>query len=197
MFGNILKIVAREVNDYIEANSNLPSGTKLVVLNRPYKADGTLAISNNSIGLSLLNIEEELDNRSAIVNKRVVDGKVYRRNPDITINLQVIFIANFKNDYTTELNLITNIIEFFQKKPFFSTKNTDGLSKLDTDKISFKLNTVPLNEQHHIWGLLGDKYLPSIMYTISMIVIKDSEKISDIPLVKEVNIDTSNKKEYE
>ncbi len=194
MFGDILKIVTREINNYIDLSSKLPSGTKMVVLNRPYKADGTLAIPDNSICLSLLNVEEELDNRSAIVNKRVIDGKVYRQNPDININLQIIFIANFKNDYTSELNYITKIIEFFQKKPFFSTDNTDGLSKLGIDKLSFKLNTIPLNEQHNIWGLLGGKYMPSIAYTISMIVIEDSEEISDISLVKEVHIDTFTKK---
>lgn len=194
MFGDILKIVAREVNSYIDLNSQLPSGTKTVILDRPYKSDGSFTIPDNSICLSLLNIEEELDSRSTIVNKRVVDGKVYRQNPDITIKLKVIFISNFKNDYINELNYITKIIEFFQKKPFFSIDNTDGLSKLGIDKLNFKLNTIPLNEQHNIWGLLGGKYLPSIAYTISMIVIKDSEKISDVSLVKEVNIDTSTKK---
>ena len=194
MFGDILKIVAREVNSYIDLNSTLPSGTKTVVLDRPFSSgDGSINIPDNSISLSLLNIEEEIDNRSNIIKKRVMDGKVYRQNPDIHINLQVIFIANFKNDYISELNYITKIIEFFQKNPFFIGSEVAGLSSLNLDKINFKLNTIPLNDQHSIWSLLGGKYIPSIIYTISMIVIKDIERVSDTQIVKEVNISTQKK----
>ena len=194
MFGDILKIVTEELNSYLDLDSQLPSGAKTIVLNRPYGSDNSLLIPDNSISLSLLNIEEERSNRTAIVQKRVVDGKVYRQNPEIMINLQIIFIANFKNDYINELNYITKIIEFFQKKPFFSMENTEGLEKLGIDKLNFKLNTLPLQQQHNIWGMLGDKYMPSIMYTVGMIAIRESEQISDIPLVKEVAIDASTKK---
>ncbi|MDQ7084092.1 MAG: AAA family ATPase [Sulfurovum sp.] len=187
MFGDILKIVTQEVNAYIDLDSQLPAGTKIVILDKPHKSDGEFAIIDNSISLSLLNIEEEISNMGSIVNKTIVDGKVYKQNPDITINLQVIFISNFKNDYITELNYLTKVVKFFQQKPFFSIENTSSLEKLGIDKINFKLKTIPLNEQSNIWGLLGGKYMPSLLYTISMIVIKDQEKISDLRLVKEVN----------
>ncbi len=190
MFGDILKIVAREINSYMDKNSMLPSGTKIVVADRPYGSDNSVNIPDNTISLSLLNIEEEVDIRTSTTQKRVVDGKVYIQQPDIYINLQVIFIANFKNDYISELNYITKIIEFFQKNPFFTSDMIEGLKSLELDKITFKLNTVSLKDQHTIWSLLGGKYMPSVVYTIGMIVIQDKEKFLDTKIVKKVNIET-------
>jgi len=190
MIGELLKIITREVTDYIDKQIQLPSGQKSVILQKPTNSKGELEIPDNTISVSLLSIEEELSTRDAMIKKQVIDGKVYRQNPAVNINLQIIFIANFQNDYINELNSVTKILEFFQKRPSFLPEDTKGLDKLKIDKLVFKLNTLELDEQHNIWNLLGCKYMPSIVYKVGMITIQEEKQLSKDKIVKEVDIQT-------
>jgi hypothetical protein len=166
---------------------------KSVILHKPNNAKGEIDLPDNSITLSLINIEEELSVRDSTIKKQVIDGKVYRQEPAVHINLIVIFIANFQNDYINELNCISKIIEFFQQKSFFTPGNTNGFDKLKIDKLNFKLNTSPMEEQHNVWNLLGGKYLPSVVYKIGMISVQEEKKLISDPVVKDVSIVTHHK----
>ncbi len=194
MIGELLKLIAKEVSNYIDKQIKLPSGKKSVILHKPNSENGNLDIPDNTISLSLLNIEEELSIRNATVQKQVIDGKVYKQDPAVNINLQVIFIANFQNDYINELNYITKVIEFFQQKPAFTPINTKGLEDLKIDTLNFKLNTLPLDEQHNVWSLIGGKYTPSIVYKIGMITVQNDKKLTDLSIVRDVDINVKRKK---
>ena len=193
MIGDILQIVAKEVSVFIDAQSKIPSGKKSVVLHKPNSTSGDFNLPDNAISLSLLNIEEELSTKSAMVKKRVENRKVYTQNPEVNLNLQIIFISNFANDYINELNYITKVVEFFQQRSVFTPENTKGLDTFKIEKLSFKLNTLPLNEQGSVWGLLGGKYMPSIVYRVGLIPIQDEEQLSKVKIVKTVDIDTKKK----
>ena len=193
MIGNILEIVAREASAYLDKQIKLPSGKKSVVLHNPNNLDGKLNILNNSISLSLLNIEQELSNRNPMAQKEVIDGKVYKQNPAVNINLQIIFIANFQKDYINELNYITKIIEFFQQKSSFTSANTEGLENLKIEKLSFKLNTLPLERQGNIWNMIGAKYMPSVVYKVGLLTIQEEQKLSDESIVGDVKIKVERK----
>lgn len=188
MIGELLTIVAKEVTTYIDNQIKLPSGKKTVILYKPNNNKGEIEIPDNTISLSLLNIEQELSIRDSTIKKEVIDGKVYKQEPALNINLQVIFISNFQNDYVTELNYITKVMEFFQQKPSFIPENTKDLKKLKIDKLSFKLNTLSLDEQHNIWSMLGTNYIPSVVYKIGMITIQEDKKLTKDTIVSSVAI---------
>ena len=190
MIGDLLTLITKEVTTYIDAQVQLPSGKKTVLLYKPNRAKGEIDIPDNTIALSLLNIEQELSIREATIKKEVINGKVYKQDPAVYINLQVIFIANFQNDYVTELNYITKVIEFFQQKATFTPQNTKGLEALNIDKLTFKLNTLELGEQHNIWNMLGTTYMPSVVYKISMLTIQKDKELTEASIVRNVQIDT-------
>ena len=193
MIGELLTIITREVTTYIDAQVKLPSGKKTVVLYKPNSVKGEVDIPDNTIALSLLNIEQELSIREATIKKEVIDGRVYKQEPAVYINLQVIFISNFQNDYVTELNYITKVIEFFQQKSSFTPENTKGLKELNIDELKFKLNTLALDEQHNIWNMLGTTYMPSVVYKISMLTIQEDKKLTNASIVQNVNIESKRK----
>jgi len=123
-----------------------------------------------------------------MIQKRVEGNKVYSQTPGISLNLSIIFIANFPNDYASELNYITKIIEFFQQKDTFTAENTSNLKKYKkfVDKLVFKLATTSLSEQNHTWNLLGIKYMPSVMFTVGKIKIQEDEKLSETKVTHRV-----------
>jgi hypothetical protein len=195
MIGDILEIIAKDVSQYIDSQLEFPSGKKSVTLSKPTNSSGELLIPDNTISLSLLNIEQEMTSRDSLIQKRVIDGKVYSQNPAVDIHLSVIFIANFQKDYISELNYITKIIEFFQQKGTFTKANTPQISEknLPIDKLTCKLSASRLEEQNSIWSLLGMKYMPSVVYKISTIRIQDPEKETDESIARSIRI-SANKK---
>ena len=188
MIGDLLNNMAKEVAQYVDSQMEFSSGKKTVVLARPTNEKGEFNIPSNSICLTLLNIDEETSMRNPMIKKRVEGNKVYTQAPGILLNLSIVFIANFPNDYISELNSISKVIEFFQQKDTFTVANTPSLKKQDRilEQLVVKLSTTKLEDQHHIWDLLGIKYMPSVMYNIGKIIIQDDEKLSETKIVQRV-----------
>ena len=188
MIGDILNTIAKEVTEYVDSQVEFPSGKKSVVFAKPSNNKGELAIPDNTVCLSLLNIDEEASMRNPMIKKRVDGDKVYTQAPGISLNLSIIFIANFPNDYISELNYITKIVEFFQQKDTFTVENTPSLKKQEKyiDQLVFKLSTTPLEEQHNVWNLLGIKYMPSVMLSVGKVLVQEDEKLSQTRVVQRV-----------
>ena len=191
MIGDILNNIAKEVTEYVDSQVDFSSGKKSVVLAKPTNSKGELSIPSNSVCLALINIDEETSMRNPMITKRVEGTKVYTQTPGIMLNLSIVFIANFPNDYISELNYITKIIEFFQQKDTFTIGNTPSLKKQNRffEQLVFKLSTTKLEEQHNVWNLLGIKYMPSVMYSVGKIVVQEDEKLSETKVVKRVKQD--------
>jgi len=188
MIGDILNTIAKEVAEYVDAQIEFPSGKKSVVLAKPTNNKGDMSIPDNSVALSLLNIDEEVSMRNPMISKRVEGDKVYTQTPGISLNLNIIFIANFPSDYLSELNYITKIVEFFQQKDTFTLSNTPSLQKQGryVEELVFKLSTTKLEDQHQVWNLLGIKYMPSVMFNVGKILIQEDEKLSTTRVAKRV-----------
>jgi hypothetical protein len=189
VIGDILECVCNELSEFIESQVNYSSGKKNVVLLNPRDKKGEVKIPDNTIALSLLNINEDTTMRNPVATKRVEGDKVYTQIPGISIDISIIFMANFPNDYISELNYITKVMEFFQQKDTFTVDNTPSLKKQKKyiDKLNFKLSTTKLEEQHHIWDLLGIKYMPSVVYDVGKILIQDDEVLSQTKVAKRVS----------
>ena len=188
MIGDLLNNIAKEVAEYVDSQLEFSSGKKSVLLIKPTNSKGELSIPDNSVCLSLLNIDEDATMRNPMIKKRVEGTKVYTQTPGISLDLSIIFIANFPNDYVSELNYITKIIEFFQKKDTFTLANTPSLKKQERffEQLVFKLSTTKLEDQHNVWSLLGIKYMPSVMYSVGKILVQEDEKLSDGRVVERV-----------
>lgn len=188
MIGDLLNNIAKEVAEYVDSQIEFSSGKKTVILARPTNSKGEFDIPSNTVCLTLLNINEETSMRNPTINKRVEGNKIYMQTPGILLNLSLVFIANFPKDYISELNYITKIIEFFQQKNTFTIVNTPSLKKQGGifDQLVFKLSTTKLEDQHHIWDLLGIKYMPSVMFNVGKITIQEDEKLSKTKIVQSV-----------
>ena len=65
---------------------------------------------------------------------------------------------------------------FFQHKPYFDAENTPDLSP-KIQKMIANMHSLTFEQQNYLWGLMGAKYLPSIVFKMRTISI-DEEAIS-------------------
>ncbi|SHJ77110.1 Protein of unknown function [Malonomonas rubra DSM 5091] len=174
MIYEALEILRSEISDYLKSLPELNvAGNTVVSMTNVAKDDGTVDIPNNNIGLTLVNIEEERLVRDVTPHRINPDNSVSHLNPEIRLNLLVLFVAHF-NDYKTSLQYISGLIRFFQRKTVFTPDNSpsmpDGIEKLVVD-----LHQLNFEQQNNLWAVLGAKYLPSVLYKVRAIKIQEGQ----------------------
>ena len=188
MIDKVLDVIREEVNDYIGQKLNDTTITNRVVLTSFVDDSGRVAIPADSVGLSLLNIEEErtLKSGGMIPTSRVGGVSTSFGSPPIQLNLQLMFTAYF-NNYAESLKHISYIIGCFQNKPVFDLDNTPDLATTATSKLVFELNTLGLEQQHYIWAMIGLRYLPSVVFRARLLTVFENDIISEVPNIREIN----------
>jgi len=175
-------MIIKEVMEYIinEVNAEKSNGNILFAslgnIARQESGEGTSSAgSRGKVIFTVVNIEEESTLKNNTPYIRTGDG-IEKRNPIVFINLYVL-ICSPTEQYDTALSEISDAIEFFQGKNVFTRENdTTGNFPEQVEKIMMELFTLNFEQVNHLWGILGGKYLPSVMYKLRLVPILSQKK---------------------
>lgn len=200
MIDSALILLREELNEYIR---NLPGNTdpSYVVLGNvsALDADGGDDLRGTLI-LSLVNIEEESTLKNGKAFHKMLNGTVRYENLPIFLNLYLLFSANFPDNYTNALIRLSQTIRFFQGKHAFNLRNTvsstilaaisdptnpekDVLSGLE---LYLDLYTMTFEQINHLWGSLGGKQIPFVMYKARLVLIREPQFRAEAPVIEEI-----------
>jgi hypothetical protein len=191
MINDALDFIANHIDRYLlqqqaQGNLILPAVKHPVILGNISQAgtstDSTL---QNMIIVSLIKIEEDRISRSQD-NYIRVDQQVIYRNPPVYLNLDILFTANYEN-YKTALLLLSFVIQFFQFQNVFTPQNSPDLPA-GIEELIFDMKTLSLQDLNNLWGILGSKYIPSIVYKMRLIQIADTFTRGDAGLIREIQV---------
>lgn len=194
MINTALDFLTKEINTYLELQNGV-AGDKIYLTNVA-EEDGTWAIKSNSLGLSLINIEEEKvfkEQRTAYINEL---GHTEHMNPELKLNLYVLVSANFTDvdggaeQYKEGLKQLSYVISFFQGKSVFTSENSPAMHSIDPSlkKLIVELYSYSFEQQYNFWSVIGAKYLPSILYRIRLVKFQDKNVLGQHPLINSTNI---------
>lgn len=194
MIDNALKFIASEVNKYVVRKLDPqqdPSIKKLIQLGNVAKAQDDNQNNNPLLGLgivSLVNVEEDRISKSPDNFIKVYD-RVRYKSPKVFLNLYVLFSV-YHSSYDTSLQYLSLIIQFFQYKNVVDHENSPSSSdpRLDPkiEQLVFDMVTLNFEQVNHLWGTLGGKYLPSVLYKMRLITIDDETPETEAGPVMEV-----------
>jgi hypothetical protein len=142
-----------------------------VVLTRLINNDGTVDIPDGTLGLTLVNIQEETDLKVQVPTIKNAAGKILRVNPEIRLNLFILVSARFTT-YKTGLKYLSAALGYFQANPVMTPQSAPELDS-DIEKVSFELYSLNFEQLNHLFGTLGAKYLPSVLYKARMLVVQE------------------------
>jgi Pvc16 N-terminal domain len=155
-------------------------------------ANGNTLTEN--IVITLVNIEEEsaLKNQSPL--KRPFNKSAVYQNPPIYLNLYVLFTCNYSGDhYQLALRRLSYIIQFVQSKNSFSTASSVASTTLDLTQpgvseleFTLELYTLTFEQINHLWGSLGGRQVPFVMFKMRLVAITDRSVVREVPLIEEV-----------
>lgn len=184
MIYEILQIIVEELNDYLNENSVALANIA------DANSDGINSGNLPDISLSLINIKEEFTLKN-IRNNQVNGTSVRYKNSKVYLNLFTLFSLN-KSTYTESLKSLTKIIEFFQGKKVFTQansnyENVDGVENITNFKFITELYTPTFEELNFIWGTLGGKQHPSVLYKITLLEIERDVTAKEGAVISEFN----------
>lgn len=197
MINTALDFLTKEINNFLELKNGV-IGEK-VYLTNVSKQDGSWAIPDNALGVSLINIEEERvfkEQRTAYVNEA---GNTETMNPEIKLNLYVLISAHFTdNDGTTQkykegLKQLSYVISLFQGKNVYTNENSPLLYSLDPNikKLVVELYSYSFEQQYNFWSVIGAKYLPSVLYRVRLLRFQEKNTYEQHPQISSVTIQGS------
>ena len=148
--------------------------------------------------ITLVNTEEETAAKSQLPYLKTPDDKLYVVNPDIKLNLYIIFSAysNAESEaapprYERALKLLDQVIFFFQYRNVFTNNQYPELMNAGIEKIIMDPISLTFEQLNHLWATLGSKYLPSVVYKCRMLTFREAAVTPEQPLIKELLTDES------
>ncbi|TQV87440.1 DUF4255 domain-containing protein [Aliikangiella coralliicola] len=188
MIDKCMDILKNQIHQYFKSIPDLNvTSNETVSVSPLVKEDGSIVIPKDHLGLTLINIEEEKIHKAQTAVHKTVDGQIMHMNPELKINLYILLASNF-NTYATGLKFLSACISFFQSKNVFTAANTPDFEP-KIDKIIVELHTMGLEQQNHLWGYLGAKYLPSICYKVRMLIVQEGLAQDQQPGISETSFE--------
>ncbi len=149
-------------------------------------ADAGNDIKNQHVIISLVNVEEESSLKNGLHYRRTPIGGIQYENPPVYLNLYLLFTTNFANNYPNSLTVLGKIIQFFQGQNIFSMPTDEGDMQLTLD-----LYTMTFEQINHLWGSLGGKQIPFVMYKARLVRITDRKSQGAGSPIIEIQANTS------
>lgn len=193
MISKALTLILSQLNQYIEP----AAGADEAVL-------GNIALNEapdqnalkNKVVLSLVNVEEESTMKNTI-NYQKIGAVVSYREPSVNVNLYLLFSAHYPQSYDTALKRLSDVIRFFQHRKKFSINNAsplpDALDPNNPDDMELyltaELYTMTFEQINHLWGSLGGKQMPFVMYKMRLVMIRDRKIFGQGGIIEEIQND--------
>lgn len=193
MISHALTIVVNELNQHLKDSYGATSiQVKLGNIAEGF-ANGS-GLSKDMFYLSIVNIREEktLKNIQTYIRDDTTLKATYE-NPPVFLNFLVLMAATH-TEYNNALLMLSRVIRFFQSKNVFTQDNVDPksisqsapvktLDQLESFKLIFDLYSPSLEEVNHLWGTLGGKQYPFVLYVLRMLDLKFKAVHEERPLI--------------
>ncbi|CAN0448283.1 MAG: DUF4255 domain-containing protein [Pseudomonadales bacterium] len=170
MINSALNQLAYELNESLQRTFSLDEN--IVVVSNTVEQDGSLPLqANNKVALSLINIEREtFTQKGGGYGGSSFSRSVVGHEP-IYLNLYVMVSICFGgNNYLESMKFLSTAIAFFQRRPVFDHSNTPDLDD-QIDKLALDIENLSIQDLSNVWGVLGGKYFPSVLYRVRMVAI--------------------------
>jgi hypothetical protein len=148
---------------------------------------------NNNIVISVVNLEEESALKNQPAAKRYPPAMVVYENPPVFLNLYVLFTSNYWGDkYIFALKRISYVVQFLQSKSVFAwSSSVSGGISTDDDlldlKFTMEIYTLTFEQLNHLWGSLGGRQIPFVMYKLRLVAITERKTIREVPPILQVD----------
>ncbi len=191
MIFQAVKLIANELKNDLEPHKIAPTDTVIIGNIAFHESEKySPAVDGNTV-ISLFKVEEEktLRNAPAYTKNPSTDSTIYH-NPPVHVNLYILITFNQLN-YENALEYQSRTMHFFQQKNVFTDQNSPtSLSNgaFKNFRLVLELCTLTFEQINHLWGVLGGKQLPFVMYKARMIEVLREQPQEERGVITEIDV---------
>ncbi|WP_129126108.1 DUF4255 domain-containing protein [Geomonas oryzae] len=185
MISHALTIIMNELNKHLHDVYNMTDGVNLGNVSDIFASGGgSGSVSRDKLYISAVNVKEEktLKNVPNYVRNEATLKATYE-NPPVFLNFLILMTATH-SDYVNALSILSRVIRYFQFRNVFTETSVDPssittssvpinpLDQLQSFKLILDIYSPTLEEVNHLWGTLGGKQYPFVLYILRMLDLK-------------------------
>jgi hypothetical protein len=164
----MLDVALQFLTDQLRAGlrASLGNAGFKVMLTQMADDTGDCAFAKDSLGLCVVNLEEEPSLRNMTPGDKDFGARPFIAEPALHLSLQVLCAANFSRP-DAELRCLYEVVQFFHRCSVFTQAEFPAL---DSRIKMMRVESQPLNmeQRNQLWACLGAKYLPSVLYQVRL-----------------------------
>jgi len=197
MIFQVMELIRQNLNAFLSP----PAGPDAVVLGNiafatPDNPATALVDESAQIYMSLVNVEEEATLRNRTAVRQTDIRPLAYVNPPMIINLFLLFSANHK-DYSMAIRSLSSVLLFFQGNRTFSIAKTPvpavGVFATPGEdenkiKVSLDLMSLTFEQVNHLWGSLGGKQMPFLLFKARQVEIDADRMFQGGGFISEIQI---------
>jgi len=194
MIHNALSYIVAAINQDFD-DPSIPDEPQVVLGNIAFIdafQDESAESTKDKLIASVVNIAQEGSLRNIPFRRAAKSDEgqpiTLERSPEIWLNVYILFGAN-QNRYADALEYISRIVGFFQRQHVFTPEELQDIIGDATDvnlpnveKLIFDLYSMGFEELSQLWGIMGGKYIPSVMYKMRMAMIQEAASSDSRPI---------------
>ncbi|MBL1179234.1 DUF4255 domain-containing protein [Pantanalinema sp. GBBB05] len=177
-----LRFLKNELNTYLLTQT--ATDTVEVRLSKLVDETGRYAIDEETLGMTVINIEEDRTFKAHLPEYAYHNGQHLVLEPDIKLNLYILVAANFKQ-YDQALKYISLVLTFFQAHSCFDSSTYADLDRR-IEKLVIELQSLNYEQVNQVWAFIGGKQLPSVIYKVRLVELQDQGQVAIQPPITQI-----------
>ena len=181
-----LAIIVNRLNQQLASPETAPEDA--AVLMDFADSSGPAPDAQDKIVVLASNITEDTVTRG--LPRPVSDANLRKRDP-VNLIIQIVVAANFApSRYSRGLQALSRAVEFFQANPVFDRNNSPDMAGKGIERLSIDMESLSVDAVSQLWGVLGGRYLPSVVYRIRTVAIDSGAVIDDQSAIRGIASDS-------
>lgn len=132
---------------------------------------------DESVIITLIKVDEEATLKNGPHTRLDSFNKTEHKNRPVFANVYLLF-SSVHTNYSTALGALGLVMEFFQSKRSFTHLDGEpGENETESYRLQVDLENLSLEQINHIWGFLGGKQKPSVLYRLRIIPVEAKDKV--------------------
>ena len=177
MIDRVLNLVLNRLNGYLAGQFR--TSEDIVALSPLTDAEGKPADTvRNKLALFITNIAEDPMPRGIGAGRGAPMGQVAQPHP-MHLDVYVMLAAAHDPDkYGEGLKQLSAALRHFQAEPVITPQTAPDMPE-GLRQLSFEISNLKVEEMGQMWGNLGGRYVPSVMFKIRFVTI-DADAVTGV-----------------
>jgi hypothetical protein len=173
-----ISLVAQRLNQHLRGRFGVADD--LVAVTALTDAEGKPAVAaRNRLVVFVTGITHDAMARGPAGRAIGLGGRIAVGHAPVHLNVSLMLASNFDPDnYLESLKILSHAVQFFQANPVFDRLNAPEMDH-SLRQLTLEIQNLETDASSQLWGTLGGRYLPSVLYRMRTIPIDAGAMVAE------------------